>query len=181
MSRENHAPLKCSPPNAVTSTLENIALYFVDVFNIYVVNRNKTYEPTTISKRLVAAAVIFALNVFFVWFSIIFAASRGSSFQMTLLKASCFQSFLEVVFYETTECLFLQLIIPLTVAESIQAACMVFRKAAGQARTSERYPNRINADAMQINAAEYLFVSTQAAKDFPELPGNYCNIYTKFA
>ena len=92
------------------------------------------------------------------YYSIVYCYLRDNSFQRQLLKAGVFQCIMDIVFYETTECIITQYATPLLARADVD-------------RAVSELEEKINADKSSgaiINAPDYLFMSFYLSRMFPE-------------
>jgi hypothetical protein len=117
------------------------------------------------------------MNVFFVYFSILRAYERGYRWQKLFALACLVQFLVEVVFYETTECAMVHFLIPDLVRAEVQGAGVALRNIVSQlctsqslGRTSSSSLSSPSAAAhVMLDAPQYLFVSANVAKSYPDL------------
>lgn len=114
-------------------------------------------------KGLAWSGVIFT-NAFFVYFTILKGYIKGVGWQQSFLAGCITQLLLEVLLFETFECIWVNYIIPSLVWKEVNAAYKLIQT------TIDELCN-INAPATDyvLNAPDYLFVSTNVAKQYPQL------------
>jgi hypothetical protein len=114
-------------------------------------------------KGLAWSGVIFT-NAFFVYFTILKGYIKGVGWQQSFLAGCITQLLLEVFLFETVECIWVNYLIPSLVWKEVNAAYRLIQT------TIDELCN-INAPKMDyiLNAPAYLFVSTNVAKQYPQL------------
>jgi len=122
-----------------------------------------TKVVTRLTKRL-AILVLVVINVFFIYYSILIGFRRGISWQQSYLFACILQFIAEILFNETLECIWIQCVIPMLVKDEIRkvgdSITEIVNELCSQTQQDER---------LFLNAPDYLFVSTNLAKKFPDL------------
>jgi hypothetical protein len=116
-----------------------------------------------VSKGTKAAAwlLVVGLNIFFLHYTISLGINRSRDFQLSFVTVCMIQLFLEVVYFETMEVIWVQYIIPRLVLPQIQQNIDALR--AQVTGVTEMVM------ASPLNVSEFLFVSTRLAKSFPNL------------
>jgi hypothetical protein len=115
------------------------------------------------AKRL-AALGLAALNVFFVYYALLTGYRRGLSWQRMYLVACLIQFAVEILLFETMECVWINCAIPILVSSEVRRVGddiveVVHDMCSGDKLESQYF----------LNAPDYLFVSTNIAKKFPQL------------
>ena len=122
-----------------------------------------TKVVTRFTKRLAILALV-VINVFFIYYSILIGFRRGISWQQSYLFACILQFIAEILFNETLECIWIQCVIPMLVKDEIRkvgdSITEIVNELCSQTQQDER---------LFLNAPDYLFVSTNLAKKFPDL------------
>jgi hypothetical protein len=114
--------------------------------------------------KYIAWVIVIILNLFFVYFSIIRALQRGGNWQRGYAYACVFQFIVEIVLYETTECIWVHFLIPNLVTQEIQTVHFALRQ------SIDAICNKgIRNPQFFLDAPNYLFVSTSISKHFPNL------------
>ena len=116
---------------------------------------------TKTAKRLAWLAVI-VINLYFVYFSVLRGITRSTSWQMDYLLACVFQLFVEVLVYETGECLWIHFTIPKLVSEDVAVTMKTVKHAINLAFEKEKAPT-------VLNSPKFFFVSRHLAEEFPNL------------
>lgn len=114
-------------------------------------------------KGLAWSGVIFT-NMFFVYFTILKGYVKGLGWQQSFLAGCITQLLLEVLLFETFECIWVNYIIPSLVWKEVNAAYKIIQTTIDELCNI----NTLNTNYV-LNAPEYLFVSTNVAKQYPEL------------
>lgn len=106
--------------------------------------------------------LIFLINLFFVYFTLLRSMQRNSSWQSGFLMACVLQFVIEVFFYETVECLWINFSIPRLVREEVESVIAAFNRTVDFA-----FSRRITLPV--LDAPKYFFVSHRIAKAHPKL------------
>lgn len=114
--------------------------------------------------KMIAWGMVVFLNLFFIYFSMLRGLERGMRWQKVYAGACLMQMWVEVVFYETTECACVHYFIPSLVREEVYRVSMTLRKAVEQI-CSENLPS----ENVILDVPHYLYVSTNVAKTYPDL------------
>ena len=115
------------------------------------------------TKRL-AALALFGINFFFVYFAILTGYRRGISWQQMYLAACIIQSIVEVCLFETMECIWINCLVPLLVSGEVRKVGDSIIEVINDLCSKNVLDTRLF-----LNAPDYLFVSTNVAKNFPHL------------
>ena len=116
---------------------------------------------TKTAKRL-AWLVVFVINIYFVYFSVLRGITRSTSWQVDYLLACILQLFVEIVVYETVECLWIHFTIPKLVSEDIATTMITVKHAINSAFANEKV-------SAVLDSPKYFFVSRHLAEEFPHL------------
>ena len=122
-----------------------------------------TKVVTRLTKRL-AILVLVVINVFFIYYSILIGFRRGISWQQSYLFACILQFIAEILFNETLECIWIQCVIPMLVKDEIRKVGDSITEIVNELCSQTQQD-----DTLFLNAPDYLFVSTNLAKKFPDL------------
>ena len=114
-------------------------------------------------KGLAWSGVIFT-NIFFVYFTILKGYIKGLQWQQSFLAGCITQLLLEVLVFETFECIWVNYIIPSLVWKEVNSAYKLI-----QTTIDELCNINTGVSNYVLNAPEYLFVSTNVAKQYPDL------------
>ena len=114
--------------------------------------------------KSIAWAAVVIINLFFVYFSVLRGLERGQKWQNMFLMACIVQILIEIVFYETTECVIVHFVIPSLARKEVQTASVMLQQAVQRICS-----NRLDRDSLFLDAPRYLFVSTNLAQRFPDL------------
>ena len=85
-----------------------------------------SYRSVTVFKKwhkVAAFLIVICLNVFFVLFSMSRALQRGKQWQKAFIAASIAQMIVEILVYETTECIWLHYLIPSCIRKGEHLIC----------------------------------------------------------
>lgn len=114
-------------------------------------------------KRLLWIFVLF-LNLFFVYFSLLRGLQRGAAWQVQYASACALQFVVEMILFETSECVIMHFMIPSAVTNEVRAA-FVNVKQIVQNVCAGAY----SAFDGALDAPRYFFVSNMLAVQFPHL------------
>jgi hypothetical protein len=117
---------------------------------------------TKTAKRLAWIVVIF-LNIYFVYFSVLRGITRSVSWQYDYLMACVFQLIVEIVIYETGECLWIHFTIPKLVSEDVATTMNTVKHAIHLAFQKGKVSTTV------LDSPKYFFVSRKLAEEFPNL------------
>jgi hypothetical protein len=134
---------------------------------IFSTKANEDFEHTTVvsrSTKYLAVAALVLLNVFFVYYAMLTGFRRGLSWQRMYLVACIIQFVVEIFLFETMECVWIHCVIPALVSDEVRTVGdsvveVVEQLCDGSFPEATKY----------LNAPDYLFVSTNVAKKFPDL------------
>jgi hypothetical protein len=122
-----------------------------------------TYVVTPLAKQL-AWGCIAVINIFFIYYCMLTAASRDYYFQGTFVTACAIQLFFEIFVFETVEIAWVHYIVPHLAVKDIQLAIAQLKK-----HVDHAFSVKLNEIENPLDASEYFFVSARLAKHFPEL------------
>ena len=121
----------------------------------------KVVSRTT--KRLAVAALVL-MNAFFVYYAMLTGFRRGLSWQRMFLAACIVQFFVEIFLFETMECVWINCMVPALVSDEVRGVGDSIIEVVQQLCASSG-----SDPELFLNAPDYLFVSTNVAKKFPQL------------
>jgi hypothetical protein len=124
----------------------------------------KHTEVVTRGAKRFAMLALAGLNFFFVYFAILTGFQRGISWQQSYLVACIIQFFVEIILNETMECLWIQCVIPMLVSDEVRKVGDSITEIISDLCSTTPKDSRLF-----LNAPDYLFVSTNLAKKFPQL------------
>jgi hypothetical protein len=154
--------------------LEILHLFIVDLLGrrtpaarIFETKAMEDFKHTrVVSKTMKRLAVLglVLINAFFVYYAMLTGYRRGASWQRMYLVACLLQFAVEILLFETMECVWINCCIPVLVSSEVRRVGddiieVVQQMCAGR-QTDPTY---------FLNAPDFLFVSTNIAKRFPEL------------
>ena len=116
---------------------------------------------TKTAKRL-AWLMVIVINLYFVYFTVLRGITRSTSWQTDYMLACIFQLFVEVLVYETGECLWIHFTIPKLVSEEVATTMNTVKHAINIAFMQKQTPT-------VLNSPKYFFISRQLAEEFPHL------------
>ena len=111
--------------------------------------------------------VVLSINVFCVLFTIVYCLSRDSSFQYAFADACFLQLVLELLIYQTSECVMIDFIIPNLIYRQVQEINIELRKL----NSFVMDKNVADACPTLFNVSDYFFVSNQVSSAFPSIFG----------
>jgi Ca2+/Na+ antiporter len=156
------------------SGLEILHLFIMDLLGrktpaarIFETKAMEDFQHTQVvsktAKRL-AALGLAALNVFFVYYALLTGYRRGLSWQRMYLLACLVQFAVEILLFETMECVWINCAIPILVSSEVRRVGDDIVEVVHQMCSGEKLESQYF-----LNAPDYLFVSTNIAKKFPQL------------
>jgi len=124
----------------------------------------KHTEVVTRGSKRFAMLTLAGLNFFFIYFAILTGFQRGITWQQSYLFACIIQFFVEIILNETMECLWIQCVIPMLVSDEVRKVGDSITEIISDLCSTTPKDSRLF-----LNAPDYLFVSTNLAKKFPQL------------
>jgi len=115
--------------------------------------------------KVFAWILVACLNLFFVYFSVLRGLERGVEWQRLYLVACLMQFFIEIFFYETSECAIVHFYIPDLARNEVRSVGFAIHQAVNKVCTATVE----SAGNMILDAPRYFFVSSNVAKRFPDL------------
>jgi hypothetical protein len=115
--------------------------------------------------KIVLSIFVVVLNIFFSYYSILHGYQKGLHWQRSYLAGCISQLLIEIFLFETVECIWIQFIIPNLVFSEVQRACNLLSETVNELSLSHSN----SANKLFLNVPDYLFLSTNVAKAFPEL------------
>jgi hypothetical protein len=111
-------------------------------------------------KKSVVMVFLVAINIVFAYFCMLKAYSKGLSWQYSFLNAYVTQMLLDILLFETIECLWINLVVPLLVAKEVSRAYYTLQHTLDILKASNAiFDNK----KICMNVAEYFFVSHKLA------------------
>ena len=135
---------------------------------------------SVLTKGLVLALLVL-INLGCVWFTLLKSFSRGVNWQHQYLFACCIQITAEILFFETMNVLWLNVVVPQLVMDDVTRAFETILEALD--RIEGEYFSRVDqgdddVDVNVFNAADYLFISKHLAKLHPHtMESRIVNVY----
>ena len=111
-------------------------------------------------QKYLAGTVITAANIFFIYYVLLKAYQRGSVWQMQFISACIVQCFFEVFFNATTECLWLNFMMPNLIADDVKDIKATIETQLNSLFTDTDMRKRHH---FLLNAPSHLFVSHHLA------------------
>jgi len=142
--------------------------YNSNAANIFISKTDEDYRYTkAVSARSkgISWTGIIVINLFFVYYSMMRGMIRGTTWQYAYLAGCIAQIMFEVIIAETFEVIWVHFIIPNLVAKEVKQVWCTIIDTINWLTSIEQ----VNVPYV-INASEYLFVSTNLANEFPDLP-----------
>ena len=131
--------------------------------------RSKTEEDFSHTKVVTRIAkwrtmlILVSLNAFFVYYSLLKAYTQGIEWQRLYLVSCIYQAVAEILLNETLECAYVNWMVPSLVADEVgRVNTMLLRVISNLIYTPQK-----EAFNDVLNAADYLFVSTAVASQYP--------------
>jgi hypothetical protein len=153
---------------------------------VFVLKSEEDFHHTqVVSPRMKVAAVItlFLINGFFAYFTVLKGYVKGSAWQQAFLLAVIVQMVIEILLFETMECLWINFLMPKLVADEVQnvnhllygtiSSICLTSSARQQFQLAAATQGDEKSSRFFLNAAEYLFISNRVAKNFPNLLESY--------
>jgi hypothetical protein len=122
-----------------------------------------TKVVTKTMKRLAVLALM-CVNAFFVYYAMLTGYRKGHAWQEIFLLACIIQFVVEIFLFETMECVWINCCIPVLVSSEVRRVCHSITEAVRHLCVDTVADPRIF-----LNAPDYLFVSINIAKKFPDL------------
>jgi len=155
--------------------LEILHLFIMDLLGrrtpaarIFETKTAEDFEHTKVvsrnAKRFAALGLV-AINGFFIYYALLTGFNRGLSWQRMYLTACIVQFVVEILLFETMECLWINCMVPMLVSAEVRAVGDSIIEIIQKLCSAERYVQ----NDLFLNAPDYLFVSTNVAKKFPTL------------
>ena len=154
--------------------LELLHLFIVDLLGQNTIAANifsqksdedfKTFKSVSPSIKGLAWAGIVLLNLFFVYYSILYGFVKGIEWQRAFMVACIIQLLMEVFIINTLECVWINFIVPNLVKNEVKDALNALHAAINKVCTTSHADPRLF-----LNAPKFLFVSTNLCQDFPDL------------
>jgi hypothetical protein len=124
-------------------------------------------QVVQMAQKYAAGTLLVCLNAFFMYFILLKGIEKGQAWQLQYLVCSIFQVVIDVLVFETTECIWLNFAVPRVVdAEVVTAAATLTALAE---KVVLPVPQRDLKSGYFLNAAAQLFVSVRLAKAHPQL------------
>eukprot|EP01039_Chlorochromonas_danica_P011284 gene11284-12586_t len=135
---------------------------------IFAVKAELDFEPVEVSswqKKVLVGGLIAAMNIFFVYYTILKGYTKGVPWQQDYVKAWVAQVLLDIFLFETILCTWLHILVPYLVSREVSTVYILLQECIRRLNDSQYYedPN------VCLNAADYFFVSRQVAQSYPQL------------
>lgn len=145
---------------------------------IFLSKAEEDFSRTYVVRREIKVAVIVLivlLNAFFVYFALLRSFQRGAAFQHKYLIACGIQICVEILLFETVECVCVNYFIPSLITNQMQEVVQVVETSLdGLLRLPDgRDEDKANSVKLSryciLDAPTYLFISTKVAQAYPSL------------
>ena len=144
-------------------------------------------------QKIASIIILFILNLFFIYYSILRGYQKGVKWQYSYVFACMIQSVADIIFFETLECLYIHYFIPhmissyeLNKVSNILHVCIdklcesttwhtTLVHDSGSSGSSSQQPTNTISDSVEIekgriiDVPNYFFISTNIAKCYPKL------------
>jgi hypothetical protein len=118
-------------------------------------------ETVMLVSKYASAALLVSVNAFFIYYILLKGFQKGQAWQLQYLVCAVIQVVIDVLVFETTECIWLNFLVPRTVdAEVVTAAATLTALAERIVNPTEK----ASKSAYFLNAAAHLFISVKVAK-----------------
>ena len=130
----------------------------------------RTKVVTPLTKR-VAAVILLTMNIFFAYYSVLYAFKQGVAWQRDYMSACIAQMFVEIFINETLEVIWIDFLVPTLVADEVRAVSNAVLSSVNSLCQAPLTTNsrKGGPESSILNAPAYLFVSTNVAKAYPAL------------
>jgi len=172
--------------NSVTAGLELMNLFIIDLLGYNTrsarIFRNKfnvDYEVMFLVTRVVkylCVLFVFGLNAFFMWYLLLRAVYKGHSWQWQFLKVIISQFLMEIILFESIECLSLHYLIPESVRHDVKKAVHILQLIADNIDTliiAQQKQQQQQIASTEFDSTSYFFLSKALTKLRPELLETY--------
>jgi hypothetical protein len=172
--------------NSVTAGLELMNLFIIDLLGYNTksarIFRNKfdvDYEVMFLVTRVVkylCVLFVFGLNAFFMWYLLLRAVYKGHSWQWQFLKVIISQFLIEIILFESIECLSLHYLIPESVRHDVKKAVHILQLIADNIDTliiAQQKQQQQQIASTEFDSTSYFFLSKALTKLRPELLETY--------
>lgn len=122
-------------------------------------------SATSYLMKALLGTCIFLLNAFFIYYTILKGYNKGLRWQSDYLKAWIVQLFLDMMLFETVQCVWIHVVVPYLVAKEVQRVFVLLQQTVAHLCDSSYYENQV----ICLNAPDYLFVSHRLADAYPNL------------
>lgn len=124
----------------------------------------------TKTSKYLAWIVVVLLNFIFIYFSLLRGLERGYGWQRIYVLACVVQFIVEILIYETSECVIMQFLLPNMALTEVTAVIKLLTTLISQVcQHIDSKSFTSSTDSVVFNSSQYFFVSTNLSKVFPEL------------
>ena len=158
--------------------LEIMHSFILDILgrnsNVALIYQSKSFEDfkemKIVSKwqKYLCIGSLIGLNLFFFGYSILKGHAKGYQWQRTYVIAAITQLIVEVVLFESMECIWINFCVPSFAKEEINRARNLLMTTISTMFTVDNGGVDVNEQYRYMDAPKYLFISTKLAKHFPE-------------
>jgi hypothetical protein len=148
-------------------------------------------------QKFAAAALVLGLNAFFMYYILLKAFQKGYEWQIQYIICSVIQIAVDTLLFESTECVWLNYVVPGFVKTEVASAIQILRGLVSDvvpAEVGSAQAASVLEKPAFLNAPAHLFVSLKLAKAHPQLlesmiiacysshlPGNVCKTWSHYA
>ena len=119
----------------------------------------------TMRTRVLCYIFLVVINLFFAFYSILKGYQKGLDWQNSYLIACISQILVEIILFETMESIWIQFFVPNLISSEVQRVNQILSDTIVELCSVETKKE----DNLVLDATEYLFVSTNLAKLYPDL------------
>jgi hypothetical protein len=124
----------------------------------------------TKSSKYLAWVIVILLNFVFIYFSLLRGLERGYGWQRIYVLACLIQFVVEILIYETSECVIIQFLLPNTALSEVTAVMKLLTTLISQVcQHIDSKSFSSSSDGIVFNSSQYFFVSTNLSRVFPQL------------
>jgi hypothetical protein len=126
-------------------------------------------QVITTRTRVFCYLFLVLLNLFFVLYAILRGYSKGQEWQYAYLVACVSQILVEMLLFETIECIWIQFFVPNLVADEVRRVNGILTDSiVNLCSNHNKEDDDNNNSLLLLDAPEYLFISTNLAKTYPK-------------
>lgn len=122
-------------------------------------------QTTSVYVKVLLYAFVFALNAFCIYYTMLKGFLKGLGWQYDFVKAFIAQLLMDVLLFETLQCLWIHVAVPYLVAGEVQRVYYLLKDTIDHLYEDSYYAD----ENIVLNAPEFLFVSSRVAAHYPHL------------